>query len=273
MTSDYRSRAEIEDALRQLSTAIDTSPAPDYADGVIKHLGGSTDARGRARRFLFGRGTRRLLLAAAVLLLVAGVLAAVPATRHAFASWFGFSGITIHSETGAPPLSPPTTPAPLAAGSQVTLAEAQRAAGKRIAQPQQLPAPARVYLRRDGAAVVVTLAYPTVPSLKPTPETGYALIVTEIFDAGDPVLEKILHTGATAEPVQVRTNNGVFVHGPQEIINIDHTTRTSDGPDVVHEVEPRASANTLIWNDHVATYRIEGAFTLDIAVSLANTFA
>jgi hypothetical protein len=272
MTRDYRFQAQIEDALRQLAGAIDTPPAPDYADRVVQQLGAGTGAHARARRFLSGRGTRRLLLAAAVLLLTAGVLAAVPATRHAFASWFGFSGITIHSVPGGSPVPPPTTPAPLAAGSQVTLAEAQRAAGNRITQPQQLPAPARVYLRRDGAAVVVTLAYLTVPSLKPTPETGYALIVTEIFDAGDPVLEKILHMGATAEPVRVGTNDGVFVHGPQEIINIDHT-RTSYGSDVVHEVEPRASANTLIWNDHVATYRIEGAFTLDLAVSLAGTFA
>ena len=271
MTRDYRSRAEIEDALRQLASAIDTPPVPDYADWITQKLDGRTDGRARARRFLFGRGSGRLLLAAAVLLLAAGVLAAVPATRHAFASWFGFSGITIHTERGAPPLSPPSTPAPIAAGSQVTLAEAQRVAGNRIAQPQQLPAPARVYLRRDGAAVIVTLAYPTVPSLKPTPETGYALIVTEIFDAGDPILEKILHTGATAEPVQVESNNGVFVQGPQEIINIDHT-RTSYGSDVVHEVEPRASANTLIWNDHVATYRIEGAFTRAFAVSLASRF-
>jgi hypothetical protein len=266
MTRDYRSRAEIEDALHQLAGTIDT-PAPDYAERVVQRLAGRRAARGRALGFLAVRGTRRLLLAAAVVLLTASVLAVVPGTRHAVASWFGFSGIKIHSEPGRSTLAPPTTPAPLDAGQQITLAEAQHTAGNRVALPQRLPSPTRVYLRRDGAAVVVTLAYRTVPSLKPTPETGYALIVTEIFDAGEPVLEKILQTGAAAQEVTVRGHAGVFIHGPQEIINIDHRS------DVVHEVEPRASANTLIWNDRVATYRIEGAFTLGVAVSSASTFA
>jgi hypothetical protein len=271
MTRDYRSRADIEDALRQLAGTIDTPPAPDYAERVVARLADGSRARSHGRGFLTVRSTRRLLLAAAIILITAAVLAAVPDTRRALASWFGFSGIKIHSESGPPTITPPTTPAPLAAGREVTLAEAQHAAANRIALPQQLPTPTRVYLRSDGAAVVVTLAYGTTPSLKPTPETGYALVATEIFDAGEPVLEKILRSGATAQPVRIRGNTGVFIHGPQEIINIDHTA-TGQGPDVVHEVPPRASANTLIWSSNTATYRIEGNFTRDVAVSLASTF-
>jgi hypothetical protein len=270
MSRDYRSRAEIEDALRQLAATIDTPTAPDYAEHVVRQLAGGTRAHARGLRAV--RGTRRLLLAAAIVLITASVLAVVPGTRHAIASWFDFSGIKIHTEPGRSTLAAPTTPAPLAAGNQATLAEAQHAAANRIAMPQQLPSPTRVYMRRDGAALVITLAYRTAPALKPTPETGYALIVTEIFDAGEPVLGKIVHTGAATQQVTVRGNPGVFIQGPQEIINIDHT-RTIHGSDVVHEVEPRASANTLIWSDHVATYRIEGTFTLDQAVSLASTLA
>jgi hypothetical protein len=151
------------------------------------------------------------------------------------------------------------------------MAEAQHAAANRIALPARLPAPAPVYLHRDGKALIVTLAYRSTPSLKPTPESGYALIVTEIFDAGQPILEKILLAGATAEPVQIRGNAGVFIHGPQEIINLDRTP-TSQDSNVVHEVPPRASANTLIWSDNTATYRIEGAFTRDAAMNLASSF-
>jgi hypothetical protein len=269
MSRDYVSRAEIEDALRQLAAAIDPLPAPDYADRVTALLADGTRARRHTWRPVWG--ARRVLLALAVVLIAAGVLVAVPGTRHALASWFGFRGIKIHSAPGTQTVTQLPTPAPLDAGRQVTLAEAQHAAADRIALPRHVPEPTRVYLRRDGSAVVITLAYRTVPSLKPAPETGYALIVTEIFDAGEPVLEKILHAGAIAEPVQIHGNAGVYIRGPQEIINIDRPS-TGQGSETVHEVPPRISANTLIWSVDTATYRIEGAFTRDAAVGLANSF-
>lgn len=271
MTRDDRPPATLDDALRQLAAAIDVPPAPDYAERVIAHLERQTTPRSRIPGLAGVSGVRRLLLAAAVVLVTTSVLVAVPGTRHALASWFGFSGIKIHSEPG-PSITLPTTPAPLAAGRPVTMTEARHAAANRIALPRHLPAPAQVYLRRDGKALIVTFAYRTAPVLKPTPETGYALVVTEIFDSGYPVLEKILHTGAAAEPVRIHGNAGVFIDGPQEIINIDNSP-TSQGSGVVHEVPPRASANTLIWNDSAATYRIEGTFTRTTAVSLATTFA
>jgi hypothetical protein len=270
MTRDHGSRAEIQNALRQLAATIDTPPAPDYADLVVQQLRSEIDVRSRAPRYLAVRGARRVLLAAALVLILAGVLAAVPGTRHAIASWFDFSGIRIHSEPGST-VATPTTPAPLAAGRQVTLAEAQHAAADRVTLPADLPPPTRVYLHRDRAALVVTLAYRSSPSLKPTPETGFALVVTEIFDAGEPILEKILLAGASAESVQIRGHVGVFIHGPQAVINFDRAA-SSQGSEVVHEVPPRASANTLIWSDGTATYRIEGALTRDAAVSLANSF-
>jgi|SRR5215475_11271929 len=269
MTHDDRSRVEIEGALRQLAASIDTPPAPDYAELVIPRLEREATARFHPQRFPAARGAKRVLLAAAIILIMAGVLAAVPDTRHAIASWFSFSGIKIHSEPGRSSLTPPTTPAPLAAGRQVTLSAAQDAAADRIELPAELPAPTQTFLYRDGSALVVTLAYRSTPSLNPTPETGYALVVTEIFNAGQPIFEKILFTGATAERVDIRGEPGVFIHGPQEILNLD---RAIHDPDSVHEVPPRASANTLIWNDNTATYRLEGAFTRDAAVSLASSF-
>lgn len=272
MIGDRNSNTEIENALRQLTATIDIPSAPDYAERIVGQLERQTTVRSHAPRFRGVRGVRRALLAAAIVLITAGVLAAVPDTRHAIASWFDFSGIKIHTEPGRSTVAPPTTPAPLAAGRQLTLSEAQDAATNRIALPAQLPAPTRVYIHRDGSALVITLAYRRTPSLKPTPETGYALVVTEIFDAGQPIFEKLLLMGAHAEPVQIRGEAGVFIRGPQEIINLDQT-RTGQGAGIVHDVPPRASANTLIWSDHTATYRIEGAFARDAAVSLASSFS
>jgi hypothetical protein len=214
---------------------------------------------------------RRFAVAAALVLIAMVVTVAVPGTRHALASWLGFTGIEIRTAPPQPGTVQATTPAPLAAGRQVTLQQAQRAATNRIALPANLQPPDRTFLRHDGAAVVITLAYRKASTLKPTPDTGYALIVTEIFDAGEPVLEKLLHTGATTTSGRIHGRPGVFIEGPQEIINLDHS-RTNHGMDVVHEVAPRASANTLIWSDSDGTYRLEGDFTRRAALDLADSF-
>jgi hypothetical protein len=272
MTGGYRSREDVERALQTLARTIKTPSHPDYADRVLQQLAdeatSSRSSRTGPPRLGLGRSARRLLLAAAVVLISCATVIAIPGTRHALASWFGFGGIDIRT---APTRSttPGSTPAPPSTDRHVTLQDAQRAATGRLALPGGLRAPDRVYLRRDGKAVIVTLAYRTASTLQPTPDTGYALVITEIFDAGDPVLEKLLHTGATATPLLIGDWPGVFIEGPQEVINVEHTM--SNGTAVVHEVAPRTSANTLIWSNGAATYRLEGQFTRQVALNLAHT--
>jgi hypothetical protein len=275
MTNDRRSRNDLEEALRALAPTIEVPPTPDYAERVTRQLADEANrsrSRSRISRSWIAAShrMRRFVVAAALVLIAMAVTVAVPGTRHALASWLGFKGIEIRTAPSRASTAA-VTPAPLAAGPQVTVQQAQRAATNRIALPANLQPPDRTFLRRDGAALVVTLAYRRASTLKPTPDTGYALIVTEIFDAGDPVLEKLLHTGATTTSVHIRGRPGVFIEGPQEIINIDHS-RTNHGMDVVHEVDPRASANTLIWSDSNGTYRLEGDFTRQTALDLAGSF-
>ena len=275
MTDDRRSREDLENALRALAPMIDIPPPPDYAGRVLHQLAAEANPSRPGTRIsrswiAASHRMRRFAVAAALVLVAVVVTVAVPGTRHALASWLGFSGIEIRT---APSRSSTVqvTPAPLSAGPQVTLRQAQRTATNRIALPANLQPPDDTFLRRDGAALVATLAYRKASTLRPTPDTGYALIVTEIFDAGDPVLEKLLHTGATTTAVLVDGRPGVFIEGPQEIINLDHS-RTDHGLDVVHEVAPRASANTLIWSDSNGTYRLEGDFTRQVALDLADSF-
>jgi len=275
MTNDRRSRNDLEEALRTLVQTIEVSPPPNYVERVLRQLTDEAHlARSRSRIsrswIAASHRMRRFAVAAALVLIAMVVTVAVPGTRHALASWLGFTGIEIRTAPSRAS-TVQVTPAPLAAGPQLTLQQAQRATTDRIALPANLQPPDRTFLRRDGAALVVTLAYRKASTLKPTPDTGYALIVTEIFDAGDPVLEKLLHTGATTTSVQVHGRRGVFIEGPQEIINLDHS-RTDHGLDVVHEVAPRASANTLIWSDSDGTYRLEGDFMRQAALDLAGSF-
>lgn len=266
-----RSPFDVEAALHELASLLDVPPAPDYSALVLRQL----DDRPR-RRLVVPRPHRvsKLLLAAAALLAALITTVAVPATRHAFASWFGFSGIDIRTAPSSqPPLPTPSTGAPspgeLGLGQRTSLARARSASGDRLELPAGLAAP-RAFVYSDDGATVVTLAYRHAPGLRPTPDTGFALLVTEVFDAGHPVLEKLLHSGATTSEVRVNGWRGVYIRGPQEIMDLDRT-RTRNGQEVVHEVAPRASANTIIWSDNHGTYRLEADMNRRVALALAGS--
>jgi hypothetical protein len=236
---------ELDEALRALSGSIETS-APDYAERVTVALA----ERPSPARTTASSVRRRAVLVAAVALLALGLIA-VPASRHAIASWFDFSGVDIRrAPQSAPRLPTPTEPASINAGPLVSLEEARASSGGRLALLTSLPAPTAVYMYGDSA-VVIALAYRHVPGLQPTPDTGYALVITEVFDAapGEDMIEKILYSNATADGVSVHDHPGVFIKGPQEIFMITVST-----------ILARTSANTLIWSDDDATYRLEADF-------------
>jgi hypothetical protein len=254
--SAHWSTAELDGALRELAASFEVTP-PDYAERVTAQLAerqAAPPVRANAIR------RRSLLLAAAVL--VALGLVGVPSTRHAIASWFSFGGVEIRYAPPTSPLPSPTEPGALDAGVPVTLQTARQETGGRLVFARGLPAP-RAYLLHEGDGVAITLAYRRAPGLHPSADTGYALIVTEIFDAGRPIYEKILHTGATATSVRVNGRRGVFIAGPQELV-------TGNLSGNVHVIEARASANTLIWSDGAATYRVEAEVSQGGALELAK---
>ena len=98
--------------LRDLARAIDT-PAPDYSDRVRRELAGHNRRPGpairRAPRRILHTPSRRVLIAAAVLLIAAAVAIAVPGSRRALAQWLGFAGIELR-HTGQHPIPPPASP-------------------------------------------------------------------------------------------------------------------------------------------------------------------
>jgi hypothetical protein len=277
MNDDGRTPRELEDALRTIGRALETAAPTDYPERVLARLAHQAgeevhrDARTSLAPARGWRGTRVLTAAAAVLVIAIVLTVANPGARRAVASWFGFAGVDIQSSPTVPPAPSRPTGAPgLHAGGEVTLAEAQRASRFRVQEPASLRSPDDVFLRRDAGSVVVTLAYRTAAGLERTSATRYALILTEIYDAGDPILRKILSSGATAVAVRVDEDRGVYLRGPQEIITLDHS-RTSHGMSVVHEVAARASANTLIWGHGTTTYRLEADFSQREAILLAES--
>jgi len=263
---------DVEAALRQLSGALEVAAAPDYAARVLHELERGTRPRGILLR---PHGVSKLLVAAAVAIAAVATTVAIPATRHALTSWFGFSGIELRtapsSQSPLPtPSSGPPAPRTLGFGRPATLRAARIATGGRLELPGGLAPPRRVFMYRQGGATVVTVAYRRVPGLEPTPETGFALLLTEIFDAGQPIFEKLLHAGTDVVEVRVHGLRGVYVRGPQEIMNAERTI-LPNGEQIVHEVAPRASADTIIWSDRGATYRLEADMTRRVALELARS--
>lgn len=269
MNGNPLSTDRTERALHQLARDLVIDPAPDYSARVLGELAARRRPNLAQRWSVISGGTRRLLIAAAVLLLSAGVTVAVPASRHALASWLGFSGIEIRAAPSTT-LTPPVTPQPLDAGRSISLREARAAARGRLELPTNLGAPDAVFLLHVRNGLAVTLAYRHAARLRPTADTGYALIVTEVFDAGSPLLRKIVLAGGTATRVEVGGQPGVFVEGPQEIITVEHGLH--NGVDVVNEIASRTSANTLIWSDAGTTLRIEGDFGRAVALQVATGF-
>jgi hypothetical protein len=276
MNDDRLAQPQLEEALRSLGRTLATPTPGDYPARVLRRLAQEAEPDslvvGSGRRPFRRWTTGHLVAAAAAVLVVAIALTlANPGARHAVASWFGFSGVDIrHAPSPTTPVGTPTTPAALDAGRKVRFGQAEQAAGTRVEVPAGLPGPDRIFLRRDVGSVVLTLAYRSAPPLKRTPDTGYALILTEIYEAGQPVFQKMMLTGAEASEVRVGDERGVFIEGPQEIMNVDNR-RTVNGEPVFHEVAARASANTLIWSHGTTTYRLEGDFSQQEALGLADS--
>jgi hypothetical protein len=274
MSAD-RDRDRLDGELRRLAASIETPTPTDYPERVRRALAAAAPSPApRARRSLRRGALRRVAVAATAVVALVAVALAVPTSRHALASWFGFPGIEISRGHGQPPPPPRSTVSPslVGAGTRVSLFTAQRAMGRSLRLPAALASPTNVLLDRDNRAVVVTIAYRSAFGLRPTPHTGYALVVTEIGFAGQPLFEKILQPGASASAVTVAgAHPGAFIAGPQAILSLD-PSRTDNGQPTLHAIAPRTSANTLIWNDGTVTFRIEGDFRQQEALGIADRF-
>jgi hypothetical protein len=201
-------------------------------------------ARRRRRRW-------RLLAVAVPAVLLTGCMA-IPATRTAVLDLLHLNGLVVRQ--GPVPPSVGATRQPTGAGQigvRTTLGAAQAAAGGRVLVPTALGAPAQVW--RDG--VLVDLVYEDAAG-NPT------WVVTEVTAPSRPLLEKIVGMGATAQPVSVGGDSGVYVRGPQELLYLG-----ADG--TVHDVDSELATASLIWEHDGVTVRLQGDGTKDELVAVA----
>jgi hypothetical protein len=254
-------QVDFEGALRELAPHYPHPPTPDLAGRVRVRLVGQP-----ARRPVpLWRDPRRLALAAALLLVIAGAAALInPGSRDAIAHFFHVRGVIVNRV----PSPSPSAPNPPYLGRGVTLAEAQSQVAFLIAVPTDpvLGEPDGVYVDTDVPGGEVAFAYGPRPSIPVVRETGLGVLITEFRGdlAGD--ILKEAGPGTTVEETTVNGDSGWWIAGAPHVVVVRQSP-----PDARPEIL-RLAANTLIWTHNGVTYRIESSLTkaecLRIAASL-----
>jgi hypothetical protein len=183
---------------------------------------------------------RRWLVPALAVVAAFGALLAIPQTRAAILRVLEIGGVRIErTET-----RPSAQRAALVTGQRVTLAEARGAVDFPLAVPGRFE---RVYLDRRVPGGMVSFAW-----------DGRVLSEWQ----GEQIYEKSVGPGTEIRHVQIDFAPGVWLTGaPHSLTFVDRTG-------VPRRLTRRLAGNVLIWHRAGVTYRIEGAQTLDEALSL-----
>lgn len=226
---------------------------PDVARGVRERLA----ERSRPRDTPSPRLRRAVTVALALLLVLAGLMA-VPKVRAAILEWLQIGAIRIFMVEPTPTSlealpTPIATPKLSGLGLQMTWAEAREAVPFPIRLPSKLGPPDAVYLRQAYEPVVVSLVW---------------------FDAAAP---EQIHAMLWQIDAAHFATKWVYVDQMQELAVNGQPAMGLTGPHTLQLLEetaypPRLVTNTvLIWQSSGITYRLEGDFTLEEAVQIAES--
>lgn len=278
---------DLERALVAMGDSVEYPPLPDLAAMVTRRLSDVATVRHaavvplrpRARTLRRPSVLRPLVRsswqpAAAVVLAVAVGLSALltfsPGARRAVADFLGLRGARIEVVPSEPTPSPVPTSVggPLILGERVSLAEAQQRVPFRILLPSdpRLGPPDEVYLTTRGQEPQVFLVWSERPGFPPASFTGAGLLLSEFRARVDgSVLEKkLLGPGTTLRPVRVNGGSGFWIAGRPHVLLF----LAPDGS--ILEDTVRLAGNVLLWEQGELTLRIEGALTIDQALSVAS---
>jgi hypothetical protein len=250
---------ELERALRELGPRFPYPPTPNLAAAVRRRIVAQPVAP--VRRLALWRDPQRVALAAAAVLVLAGAAALInPTTRDAIAHFFHVRGVSVTRVSALPSLSPMS---PLNLGRRTTLADAQTAVSFTIAAPAELGAPDAIYLDSGVPGGVVALAYTSRPGIPLVKQTGLGVLITEF--RGDLIpgfLTKEVGPSTTMQEISVNGDPGWWVAGEPHTVFVQVS-----GTD--YQVQLRMAANTLIWERHGVTYRIESGLSRADAFRIA----
>jgi hypothetical protein len=247
--------SELERALVALGREIEVPEAPDLVPAVLASIE-RRDAHARPawRPRWAARWAVAVALAAVA---VFGALLAIPDARSAFLRVIGFGGEEIRLVDELPPVSPHPDQLDLdvVLGRPVTLAEARDVAGFPLRELED--APDRVYLGERG----------TVWFLYGTPDDVRLLVAqTPRATVDEPyVLQKLVPQGTEVAELEVDGKPALFLGGEPHVVAL------VDASGELIQESARLAQNVLVWEDGDVAIRLEGAFTGEEAVELAES--
>jgi hypothetical protein len=298
---------ELESRLRGLAAEVDYPATPPIAAAVVGRLGeepGGSTVRGRQTADRAGRAhpgpqdeagfdrwqrrpgrrawrrltTRTAVLAAALVLLAAGVVAAaVPSVRDSVLRLVGLRGVTIERV--------PALPADVqrhlgrVLGTPTTLAAAGDSLSFTPLAPSGLGRPNGVFVgRRDdprGDAPPggeLTLTYAPRPGLPRSRYTGVGLLVNEIDGRLAPgTFGKLMPPSSRADRFRIDGELALWIEGLHGIYRQLHGYYYKDTEHNFRIGRVRLTGNALLLQQGPVLVRLEGEFPLPKAIALAHS--
>jgi hypothetical protein len=248
--------SELERALLALGHELEVPRAPDVVPAVLERI----EPRGRRGWGQgwgqgWGHGRQRLAIAVAVVLLAAlAAVLAVPDARSALFRVLHIGGQQVELVDELPPVDGGLDESTL--GERVTLDEARRRAGAPLRELDEPPD--RVYVLGTRPTVWFVHGAPGEVRLLVSQSPGLVvdreLIVKKLVSPESSLVETDVH-GAPA----------FFIGGsPHVVLLVDER-----GSPV--EETTRLAGNVLFWQEGDVAYRLEGDFSQDEAVALAES--
>jgi hypothetical protein len=233
---------DLDRALLDLGAHLEVPEASDVTAAVLARLD-EPEPRQHSRLLKVAAAVVAVIIALGVLITVS------PPVRAAVVHLLRFAGIELSSESHGPL---PPSPAPLPDQRVADLPAAQRVSRFPIAVPADLGQPEQVLLVDGTPPRLVSLLY-----------RGGTVRLDEFDGVADLAMFKKVGRGQF-DYVPVGGDYGIWVPAPHELYYVDR-----DG--VFHTESARLSAKTLIWQHGAVTLRLEGDFTQEQAIAIANS--
>ena len=257
--------AELEQRLGRLRAEIEWPATPDMAARVMERLVAPVIA---IRRPWFQ--SRWAMAAAAVVILAVAALLAYAPSREAIASWLNLHTIITRVNQLPTPSPQPSGPLGkrLGLGDPTSLVDAQKKVTWKIVVPASLGQPDEVYFLDGPPQGEVTLVYKSRPGLKPSGQTGVAVLITEVNGKVEAnFFGKMLGPDSTLEEVTVNGHKGYWISGKP------HGFFFTDANGNFRDETFRLATNTLIFDDNGTIIRIEGDLTKAQALGIATSLS
>jgi hypothetical protein len=241
---------ELEQRLVELGRQLDFPPEPSLVPAVRTRL--TEPERRRRQPPVSGR---LLAVALAVLAVAVGVAFAVPPARSAILRLFGIGGVRIERVNRLPEIRGRR---PLRVGMQVSLVEARRRASFPVRVPTAagFDEPDAVYFSSRVPGGLVSFVYGALES----PRALLSELQTRRVFA-----EKVVGPGTTVDVLEIAGSPAYWVTGrPHGFVFVNVRGQLQEGT-------YRLATNALVWRRGTVTFRLEGAFTREDAVAIAES--